>query len=171
MFYPRHTPSMIVNNIPSSTVVQRVTAHRPCITGSYAGRRMPPLLIAVGRVLLLWVGTCQSLPTASVRVRFGFLQYISLDSCTHCAQGDVVRCEAPLAALSLALPDPSQHDRFPSLRRVYITTLRYGACHWARVTEIRASSAIEFEDEGWPRPNDSVWTLAHRCCSRIQAPY
>jgi hypothetical protein len=48
-------------------------------------------------------------------------QYILLDSCTHCAQGNGVRCEAPLAVPSLALPDPSQRDRFPSLRRVYIT--------------------------------------------------
>ena len=46
-------------------------------------------------------------------------QFISLDSCTHCAQGDGVRCEAPLAVPSLALPDPSQRDRFPSLRRCY----------------------------------------------------
>jgi hypothetical protein len=128
-------------------------------------------LAAVGCGLRLSVWACRTLPTASVQACFGFLQFISLDSCPHCAQGDVVRCEAPLAALSLALPDPSQHDRFPSLRRVYITTLRYGACHCARVTEIRASSAIKFEDEGWPRPYDSVWTLAHRCCSRIRVPY
>ena len=42
---------------------------------------------------------------------------ILLDSRTHCAQGDIVRCEAPLTVLSLALPDPSRRDRFPSLRR------------------------------------------------------
>jgi len=43
MFYPRHTPSMIVDNISSLTVVQCATAHRPCITGSYADRRKTPL--------------------------------------------------------------------------------------------------------------------------------
>jgi hypothetical protein len=42
IFYPRNTPSMIVNNIPSSKVVQWVTAHRPFFTGSYADRRKPP---------------------------------------------------------------------------------------------------------------------------------
>ena len=31
------------------------------------------------------------------------------------------RCEAPLAVLSLALPDHSQRDRFSSLRCGYIT--------------------------------------------------
>ena len=46
-------------------------------------------------------------------------QYIALDSCSHCAQCVGVRCEAPLAVLSLALPDSSQRDRFPSLRRCY----------------------------------------------------
>jgi len=42
---------------------------------------------------------------------------ILLDSSTHCAQGDIVRCEAPLTVLSLALPDPYLRDRFSSLRR------------------------------------------------------
>jgi hypothetical protein len=46
---------MIVDNIPSSTVVQCVTAHRPCITGSYADRRKLPILIVVGRGRRLWV--------------------------------------------------------------------------------------------------------------------
>ena len=36
---------------------------------------------------------------------------ILLDSRAHCAQGDVVRCEAPLTVLSLALSDPSRRDR------------------------------------------------------------
>ncbi len=54
-FCPRNTPSVIVDNIPSSTVVQRVTAHRACITGFYVDRRKPPRLVAVGHVLLLWV--------------------------------------------------------------------------------------------------------------------
>ena len=43
MFYPRHTPSMIVNHIPSPTVVQCAMAHRPGITGSSEGRRKTPL--------------------------------------------------------------------------------------------------------------------------------
>ena len=75
--------------------------------------------VVVGQVLRLWVVDCrcfrQHLPDhVSVST-----QYISLDSYPHCAQGDGVRCEAPLAVLSLALPDPSQRDRFPSLRRCY----------------------------------------------------
>ena len=43
MFYPRHTPSMVVNHIPSPTVVQCAMAHRPGITGSYGDRHKTPL--------------------------------------------------------------------------------------------------------------------------------
>jgi hypothetical protein len=78
-------------------------------------------LIAAGQVLRLGVATCQSLLQHLSDHVEGSTQYILLDSCPHCAQGDGVRCEAPLAVLSLALPDHSQRDRFPSLRRVYIT--------------------------------------------------
>jgi len=53
-----------------------------------------------------------------------------LDSNPHCARGEDVRCEAPLAVPSLALPDPSQRDRFSSLRRLYntvaLTRCRFG---------------------------------------------
>ena len=67
----------------------------------------------------------RDLPVASDSIspiEFKFLHhFISLDSCPHCAQGDDVRCEAPLAVLSLALPNHSQRNRFPSLRHVYIT--------------------------------------------------
>jgi len=40
---------------------------------------------------------------------------ILLDSYTHCAQSGGIRCEA-LTVPSLALPHPSQRDRFLSLR-------------------------------------------------------
>ncbi len=39
-----------------------------------------------------------------------------LDSSNECAQDDNVRCETLRAILSLALPVPSQRDRFPRLR-------------------------------------------------------
>lgn len=43
---------------------------------------------------------------------------IWLDSCTHCAQSENGQGEAPLTVLSLALPGPSQRDRFPSRRHM-----------------------------------------------------
>lgn len=74
-----------------------------------------PCTSALGRYLLVASNSVSS-------IEFKVLHhFILLDSCTHCAQGDGVRCEAPLAVLSLALPDHSQRDRFLSLRRVYIT--------------------------------------------------
>ena len=53
--------------------------------------------------------TCQTLNYSS--------PIILLDSRIHCAQGDIVRCEAPLTVLSLTLPDLPRRDRFLSLRR------------------------------------------------------